>query len=71
MAVCGLPSANRKHATVMARFACDCVHAVETLTAVMAEDLGADTANLRLRIGLHSGDVTAGVLRGKKARFQL
>ena len=33
--------------------------------------LGPGTANLRLRIGVHSGAVTAGVLRGEKSRFQL
>lgn len=33
--------------------------------------LGPDTADLCMRIGLHSGPVTAGVLRGDKARFQL
>lgn len=30
-----------------------------------------DTAELGMRIGLHSGPVTAGVLRGERARFQL
>ena len=30
-----------------------------------------DTAELGMRIGLHSGPVTAGVLRGEKGRFQL
>ena len=30
-----------------------------------------DTTDLALRIGLHSGPVTAGVLRGQKSRFQL
>ena len=33
--------------------------------------LGPGTTELQLRIGLHSGPVTAGVLRGDKARFQL
>ena len=33
--------------------------------------LGPDTADLCMRIGIHSGPVTAGVLRGDKARFQL
>merc|ERR1712025_1126918 len=32
---------------------------------------GPETGDLSLRIGLHSGPVTAGVLRGEKARFQL
>ena len=29
------------------------------------------TADLGIRAGLHSGPVTAGVLRGRNARFQL
>jgi 3'5'-cyclic nucleotide phosphodiesterase/Adenylate and Guanylate cyclase catalytic domain len=33
--------------------------------------LGPSTGDLRARCGLHSGPVTAGVLRGAKARFQL
>ena len=30
-----------------------------------------DTTDLSIRVGLHSGPVTAGVLRGQKSRFQL
>jgi hypothetical protein len=33
--------------------------------------LGPDTGDLAMRFGLHSGPVTAGVLRGDKSRFQL
>jgi hypothetical protein len=33
--------------------------------------LGDDTGDLTLRVGLHSGAVTAGVLRGEKSRYQL
>lgn len=33
--------------------------------------LGPDTADLTMRVGLHSGPVTAGVLMGDRARFQL
>lgn len=33
--------------------------------------LGPGTADLAMRFGLHSGPVTAGVLRGEKSRFQL
>jgi len=33
--------------------------------------LGPSTGDLKARVGLHSGQVTAGVLRGAKARFQL
>ncbi|KAL3940925.1 MAG: hypothetical protein SGARI_000792, partial [Bacillariaceae sp.] len=34
-------------------------------------ELGPGTADLKLRCGLHSGPVTAGVLRGERGRFQL
>jgi len=40
---------------------------VERLTST----LGEGTDDLALRTGLHSGEVTAGVLRGEKGRFQL
>jgi hypothetical protein len=33
--------------------------------------LGPDTSDLGIRVGIHSGPVTAGVLRGEKSRFQL
>jgi hypothetical protein len=44
---------------------------MNTLTKSLEVTLGPDTADLGLRIGLHSGPVTAGVLRGERARFQL
>ena len=33
--------------------------------------LGPETGDLGLRIGVHSGPVTAGILRGERSRFQL
>ena len=33
--------------------------------------VGPDTGDLVMRFGIHSGQVTAGVLRGEKSRFQL
>jgi hypothetical protein len=41
------------------------------LTRQLEVTLGPGTADLGLRVGLHSGPVTAGVLRGDRARFQL
>lgn len=41
------------------------------LTKSLEVTLGPDTADLSLRIGIHSGPVTGGVLRGARARFQL
>jgi class 3 adenylate cyclase len=37
----------------------------------LEQSLGPGTRDLTLRFGLHSGAVTAGVLRGQKSRFQL
>ena len=44
---------------------------VQILTKELEVKLGPDTGDLAVRIGIHSGPVTAGVLRGERARFQL
>lgn len=71
VAVAGLPKPRSDHAIVMCRFANDCLHKMKKLTKVLAAELGSDTCDLSFRVGLHSGPVTAGVLRGDKGRFQL
>jgi hypothetical protein len=38
---------------------------------LFCNQLSSGTAALGMRFGLHSGPVTAGVLRGEKSRFQL
>lgn len=48
----------------------DPVH-TDILVKKLEVNLGPDTGDLGLRIGLHSGAVTAGVLRGERSRFQL
>lgn len=53
------------------RFARDCNAMMAPLVKRLEVDLGPDTGDLTLRTGLHSGPVTAGVLRGERARFQL
>jgi len=55
----------------MCRFARTCVVKVNNLTKTLESQLGPGTGELAMRVGLHSGPVTAGVLRGQKARFQL
>ena len=55
----------------MARFARDCMQKMNQLTKKLEVILGPDTTDLAMRFGLHSGPVTAGVLRGERARFQL
>ncbi|KAL3941955.1 MAG: hypothetical protein SGARI_000424, partial [Bacillariaceae sp.] len=71
VAVCGLPNPTSHHATKMARFASTCIDLMETVTSKLELSLGPGTADLKLRVGLHSGPTIAGVLRGEKARFQL
>ena len=55
----------------MAKFARECVAKMQSVTHDLVHRLGEDTADLKLRVGLHSGETTAGVLRGKMGRFQL
>ncbi|CAB9498466.1 Receptor-type guanylate cyclase gcy [Seminavis robusta] len=71
MAVTGLPDKQPDHATIMSRFAFDCLVSMKEITKRLESTLGPDTTDLGMRIGLHSGPVTAGVLRGERARFQL
>ena len=55
MAVCGLPDPNPDHAVVLCRFARDILDKMITMTKSLEVKLGPDTADLKLRIGLHSG----------------
>ena len=48
------------HAIIMVKFALACLSKLNTLTASLSESLGSDTNDLEMRIGLHSGSVTAG-----------
>jgi class 3 adenylate cyclase len=71
MAVAGLPKVRDDHAVLMVKFARACMTRMSQLLPVLEDSLGDGTSNLAMRIGLHSGPVTAGVLRGEKSRFQL
>jgi class 3 adenylate cyclase len=71
VAVCVLPKPRKDHLTVMARFAHQCCRKLPIVLQRLAVKLGPDTVELGIRIGLHSGPVTAGVLRWDRARFQL
>jgi hypothetical protein len=55
----------------MAKFAKECMQKMNALTKELEVSLGPETGDLSMRFGLHSGPVTAGVLRGEKSRFQL
>ena len=73
VAVTGIPTARADHAVAMAKFARDMLSKLDQELHTLADGskLGAETLGLAMRVGLHSGPVTAGVLRGEKARFQL
>ena len=71
VAVSGIPEARADHAVAMAKFARDCLYKMRSITKELEVSLGPDTSSLTFRIGLHSGPVTGGVLRGDNARFQL
>jgi class 3 adenylate cyclase len=71
VAVSGLPEPRRDHAIIMARCARDFMITMRSLTKRLEVTLGPDTGELSLRIGIHSGPVTGGVLRGARSRFQL
>ena len=71
VAVTGIPEPQVDHACIMARFARDCLEQLPVVTRRLSSKLGKDTEELGMRVGLHSGNTTAGVLRGEKGRFQL
>lgn len=48
----------------MAKFACKCMKRFSILVKQLVATMGPDVTTLGLRVGLHSGPVTAGVLRG-------
>ena len=67
----GLPNPQPDHAVIMARFAQDCMDKLDRIVERLSDSFGKGTDELALRTGMHSGEVTAGVLRGEKGRFQL
>lgn len=71
MAVTGLPDPRRDHAVAMAQFAREIIAKMRVLVKKLELILGPDTTALELRVGIHSGPVTGGVLRGDRSRFQL
>lgn len=71
VAVTGLPQPRKDHAIAMCRFARDILKRMRPLCKRLTRTLGPDTCELRIRIGLNSGPVTGGILRGERRRFQL
>ncbi|CAB9525293.1 Receptor-type guanylate cyclase gcy [Seminavis robusta] len=71
VAVTGIPNPQADHAVIMVKFARDCLTRMRQVLQDLVGTLGAATLDLDMRAGVHSGPVTAGVLRGEKGRFQL
>jgi len=63
----GVPYPQDDHAVVLTQFAECCRQKANELFVTLSPKL--KTCDLGIRIGIHSGPVTAGVLRGDKARF--
>ncbi len=70
IAVTGIPTPVKDHAVLLTQFAFDARDKVREVCARL-EGEGMDTAKLDMRFGIHSGDTTAGILRGAKSRFEL
>lgn len=67
----GLPEERNDHAIACCQFAHECRAALRTLVRTLETRFGADTGDLSIRVGVHSGPVVGGVLRGDRARFQV
>ena len=67
----GLPDIRDDHAEVMAKFSVKWQKIFELVTTELSYTLGSETTYLKLRCGLHSGPVTAGVLWGIRSIFEI
>lgn len=68
----GVPDQRDDHAILLAKFAERCRRTANDVLQKLSKQEGMhDVTALSIRIGIHSGPVTAGVLRGRKARFDL
>jgi len=71
VAATGIPNPQTKHAEIISKFAIEVLKRTDLLSKKLELMFGPDTGELTIRIGIHSGPVTGGFLRGKGARFQL
>ncbi len=67
----GVPDPKDDHAVVMAKFAEECRFKTNKVLTELVSEFGTSVNSLSMRFGMHSGSVTAGVLRGSKSRFEL
>ncbi|KAL7478292.1 hypothetical protein ACHAW6_004061 [Cyclotella cf. meneghiniana] len=72
IAAAGVPYPREDHAVVLSEFAERCRRKANHVMEELSQRDGMeDVSQLSIRIGIHSGPVIAGVLRGEKARFDL
>jgi class 3 adenylate cyclase len=71
IAATGITESQEDHAPLLATYAEMCRQKMNMIITSSAHDLGEDVNNISMRFGIHSGTVTAGVLRGHKSRFEL
>jgi class 3 adenylate cyclase len=71
VAVAGVPEPRPDHAVVMCRFARECMLRFKSIVIQLEARFGSGTRDLSMRIGLNSGPITGGILRGERSRFQL
>ncbi|CAB9522416.1 Receptor-type guanylate cyclase gcy [Seminavis robusta] len=71
VAATGVPQHQPDHAVLMAKFCSDVMKKMPSFIKKQEVTFGPDTADLSIMIGMHSGPVTGGFLKGKGSRFQL
>ncbi len=69
--VAGIPEPQADHAVRMTKFAQECLSKFNSLTSEMEKQLGPETGDLKMRIGLSSGPVIGGVLLGGDSKFHI
>mmetsp|Transcript_22587 Transcript_22587/g.45482 ORF Transcript_22587/g.45482 Transcript_22587/m.45482 type:complete len:866 (+) Transcript_22587:145-2742(+) len=70
IAVTGIPNPIEDHASLLTQFSFAAREKVREVCAQLDAE-GLDTLKLDMRFGIHSGAITAGILRGTKSRFEL
>lgn len=70
VAVAGLPESQNDHAERMVMFSRDMIERTGVIVDELIQTAGL-SKRLEMRIGLHSGATTAGVLRGQRSRYHI
>eukprot|EP00551_Chaetoceros_affinis_P012934 CAMPEP_0203674500 /NCGR_PEP_ID=MMETSP0090-20130426/16443_1 /ASSEMBLY_ACC=CAM_ASM_001088 /TAXON_ID=426623 /ORGANISM="Chaetoceros affinis, Strain CCMP159" /LENGTH=387 /DNA_ID=CAMNT_0050540395 /DNA_START=347 /DNA_END=1511 /DNA_ORIENTATION=- len=71
IAATGIPEYQEDHATLLALFAEKCRRKMNKIIQSSINEMGKSLNTVSMRFGIHSGPITAGVLRGLKSRFEL